>query len=185
LGGQKFTDHKVQSPLNNIANSCQVCHRESEDELKQNVYDRQWRVIEQRDELEKNLVRAHMEAKRAWELGATEEQIYDALRDIRHAQWRWDYVAASHGASFHSPVEILRTIASGMDIAQEARLKLARILAILGHTEEIPYPDISTKAKAQAFIGLEMDQLKSEKKEFLGTIVPKWMEEGKDREKSY
>ena len=27
-GGQKFTDHHIQSPLNNIANSCQVCHRE-------------------------------------------------------------------------------------------------------------------------------------------------------------
>ncbi len=27
-GGQKFTDHHVQSPLNNVANSCQVCHRE-------------------------------------------------------------------------------------------------------------------------------------------------------------
>ena len=27
-GGQKYTDHHIQSPLNNVANSCQVCHRE-------------------------------------------------------------------------------------------------------------------------------------------------------------
>ena len=32
-GGTKFTDHKIQSPLNNIANACQVCHRESESSL--------------------------------------------------------------------------------------------------------------------------------------------------------
>ena len=32
-GGVKFTDHKIQSPLNNMSNSCVVCHRESEVEL--------------------------------------------------------------------------------------------------------------------------------------------------------
>lgn len=36
-GGVKFTDHHIQSPLNNVANSCQVCHRESEAELTSNV----------------------------------------------------------------------------------------------------------------------------------------------------
>jgi len=45
-GGIKFTDHHVQSPLNNIANSCQVCHRESENTLRNNVYDRQDKVFE-------------------------------------------------------------------------------------------------------------------------------------------
>jgi nitrite reductase (cytochrome c-552) len=185
VGGQKFTDHKVQSPLNNITNSCQVCHRDSEKELMKNVYDRQWRVVEQRDELEKNLVRAHIEAKVAWEMGATEAQMKEALQDIRHAQWRWDYAAASHGASFHSPVEILRTIASGMNMAQEARLKLARILSSLGYNEEVPYPDLSTKANAQAYIGQDMKTLNAEKQDFISKIVPRWMEEGREREKSY
>ena len=39
-GGVKFTDHHIQSPLNNIANTCQICHRESEETLKNNVYER-------------------------------------------------------------------------------------------------------------------------------------------------
>ena len=30
-GGVKTTDHHIQSPLANIAYSCQVCHRESEE----------------------------------------------------------------------------------------------------------------------------------------------------------
>lgn len=184
-GGQKFTDHKMQSPLNNIANSCQVCHREEALRLVQDVYERQDRIIENRHELEKQLVRAHVEAKKAWELGATEEQMKDILLGIRHAQWRWDYVAASHGGSFHSPVESSRTVASGITIAQETRIKLARLLAQLGHNEEIPYPDISTKAKAQEFIGLDMDKLNAEKQEFLETIVPKWLEEAEEREASW
>ncbi len=185
VGGQKFTDHKVQSPLNNIANSCQVCHRESEKELVKNVYDRQRRVIEQRDELEKKLVQAHVEAKMAWEKGAAEDQMAEALLDIRHAQWRWDYAAASHGGSFHSPVEILRTIASGISKAQEARLKLARILSSLGYNAEVPYPDISTKASAQKFIGLDIETLNVEKQEFILNVVPQWIEQGNEREKNY
>jgi hypothetical protein len=43
-GGLKFTNHHLQSPLNNISGSCQVCHRESEETLRQNVYDRQDKV---------------------------------------------------------------------------------------------------------------------------------------------
>lgn len=172
-GGQKFTDHKMQSPLNNMANSCQVCHREETARLVQDVYERQDRIAENRVKLEDLLVRAHVEAKKAWDLGATEEQMEDILTGIRHAQWRWDYVAATHGGSFHSPVEAGRTIANGITIAQETRIKLARLLAALGHNKEVPYPDISTKAKAQEFIGLDMEQLNAEKQEFLKTLIPK------------
>jgi nitrite reductase (cytochrome c-552) len=184
-GGQKFTDHHVQSPLNNVTNSCQVCHRESTERLVKDVYDRQDKIIENRDNLEELLVRAHVEAGKAWELGATEQQMENILLDIRHAQWRWDYAAASHGGSFHSPVETSRVISTGITTAQEARLKLARLFATLGHNKEIPYPDISTKAKAQIFIGMDEPKLKADKDIFLEKVVPKWIEAGKERERSY
>jgi nitrite reductase (cytochrome c-552) len=173
-GGQKFTDHHIQSPLNNVANSCQVCHREETAELIQNVYERQTMIIENRNKLEEILVHAHVEAKAAWDYGATEEQMEEILMDIRHAQWRWDYAAAAHGASFHSPVEIGRVVGQGLAIAQEARVKLARVLAALGHNEPVPYPDISTKAKAQEYIGLPMEELREEKEKFLEEVVPVW-----------
>ena len=184
-GGQKFTDHKMQSPLNNVANSCQVCHREETATLIANVYERQDKIIENRDKLEELLVRAHIEAGKAWDLGATETQMKDILMGIRHAQWRWDYAAAAHGGSFHSPIEIGRTISTGITIVQETRIKLARLFASYGFNEEVPYPDIATKAKAQKFIGLDMDHLNSEKQEFLKTVVPQWMKEAEEREKSY
>jgi nitrite reductase (cytochrome c-552) len=184
-GGQKFTDHKMQSPLNNIANSCQVCHREETEKLVQDVYQRQDMIMEGRIKLEKLLVRAHVEAKKAWDLGATESQMEKILMDIRGAQWRWDYAVASHGASFHSPLEISRTISSGIAMAQDARVELARVLAELGHNEKIPYPDISTKAKAQEFVGLPMEELREEKEEFLNTIVPQWEQIADQREASW
>ncbi|WP_430931688.1 ammonia-forming cytochrome c nitrite reductase [Saccharicrinis sp. 156] len=184
-GGQKFTDHKIQSPLNNVANSCQVCHRQETANLIANVYANQDRIIENRDKLEELVVRAHVEAKKAWDLGATETQMKDILMGIRHAQWRWDYAAASHGGSFHAPVEIGRVIGTGIDVAQETRVKLARLLAELGHNKEVPYPDISTKAKAQKFVGLDMVQLYQEKKRFKENVVPQWIKEAQAREKSW
>jgi nitrite reductase (cytochrome c-552) len=184
-GGQKFTDHKMQSPLNNIANSCQVCHREETATLMLNVYERQDKIIENRIKLEEMLVRAHVEAKKAWDLGASETEMKDILKGIRHAQWRWDYAAAGHGNSFHSPLETGRVISTGIAIAQETRIKLARLLASKGFNQEVTFPDISTKAKAQEFIGLDMKKMNEEKQDFLKNIVPQWMNAAKEREATY
>jgi len=181
-GGQKFTDHQMQSPLNNIANSCQVCHREEADELIKNVYDRQDKIIENRDKLEELLVRAHVEAKFAWDLGASEDQMKSVLQGIRHAQWRWDYAAASHGGSFHSPVEISRVISTGITIVQDTRIELARLMAEFGHNKPIEYPDISTKEKAQKYIGLDIEKLKEEKNIFKKNVLPEWKRKAKERE---
>lgn len=181
-GGQKYTDHHIQSPLNNVANSCQVCHREETASLIDDVYSRQKKSKENQLVLEDILVHAHIEAGKAWELGATEAQMQDILMDIRHAQWRWDYAAASHGGSFHSPVETARVISSGIARGQEARLKLSRLLAQLGYNQEVPLPDIDTKAKAQAYIGLDMVKLVAEKERFKKDIIPQWLEEAKERE---
>ncbi|MBB6460411.1 ammonia-forming cytochrome c nitrite reductase [Flammeovirga kamogawensis] len=184
-GGQKFTDHHIQSPLANPANSCQVCHRQEEKELIENVYSNQRKVKERTKRLEKILVRTHVEAKKAWDLGATEAQMKPILMDIRHAQWRWDYAVASHGGSFHAPVEISRIVTTATDKAQEARIKLARLLADLGYDKEVPYPAIETKAKAQKYIGLDMPKLEKEKKTFEKNIIPKWLEQAKAREAKY
>ena len=181
-GGQKFTDHHLQSPLNNVANSCQVCHREETEKLITNVYDRQRKSLENRIKLEDQLVKAHIEAGKAWELGATDVQMKDILMSIRHAQWRWDFSAASHGASFHSPVEMGRIIGSGIAEATEARVKLVRLLSSLGHNDPVEMPDISTKAKAQKYIGLDMEKLRADKEKFKTNQLPKWLEEAKQRE---
>jgi len=184
-GGQKFTDHHIQSPLNNVANSCQVCHREETDKLIENVYTRQDQIIENRDKLEELLVRAHVEAKKAWDLGANENEMKPVLKMIRHAQWRWDYAAASHGGSFHAPTEIGRIITTGVDRAQEARIALVRIFHKYGFDGEVPYPDIATKAKAQKFIGLDMDKLNAEKETFKKNLLPEWDKKAKEREATY
>lgn len=184
-GGQKFSEHHTQSPLNDVSSSCMVCHREETEDLIDDVYSRQDKIKEIRDQLEIQLVWAHFEAKAAWDNGATEEQMKPVLKLIRQAQWRWDYVAASHGSSFHAPLEVSRIISHGLDKAREARMQLQRILISLGVKDGIPYPDIDTKAKAQKLIGLDMPALEKDKQEFLKNEIPKWAAKAKEREKNY
>ena len=126
-GGVKFTDHHIQSPLANTANTCQVCHRQETQTLMQDVYDRQDRIEELRRIAEKTIAAAHIEAKTAWDNGAVEDEMKPILKLIRHAQWRWDWVAAANGLGFHAPVEALRVLGTSIQKGEEAR----RMLAIL------------------------------------------------------
>jgi len=181
-GGVKFTDHHIQSPLSNIANSCQVCHREETDRLVQDVYDRQDRIEELRRIAEKGLAAAHIEAKAAWDAGATEAEMKPILKLIRHAQWRWDWVAAANGMGFHAPVEALRVLGTSIQKAEEARRQISIVLVKRGAQYPVPLPDLSTKDKAQKYIGLDPQKLKANKQEFLNTTAVKWDEAAKKRQ---
>jgi nitrite reductase (cytochrome c-552) len=178
-GGVKYTDHHIMSPLANIDRTCQTCHRQDAEVLRQNVYERQEKCNEVRDRAEQELARAHFETKFIIDNGATEAELKPIQALLRKSQWRWDYAIASHGATFHAPQEVTRLLSHAVDFAQQARLLIAKVAAKHGHIGDIPVPDYSTKAKAQAAIGLDMQKLNSKKQQFLETIVPKWIEEAK------
>ncbi len=178
-GGVKYTDHHIMSPLANIERTCQTCHRQSAETLRQNVYERQRKCNEIRNRVENELATAHIEAKFAWDKGATEAEMKPVLDLLRKSQWRWDFAVASHGAAFHAPQEIMRILSHSLDFANQARLKVAKVLARHGYTADVPMPDISTKAKAQAYIGLDMKQKEADKEKFLNTVVPQWIKKAK------
>lgn len=175
-GGVKYTDHHIMSPLAHIDRTCQTCHRQDAETLRKNVYDREKKVYDFAGKVDKELAYAHIEAKFAWEHGATEPEMKKTLEDIRKSQWRWDYALAGHGAAFHAPQEVMRLLADAMEYAKDARLQVARIVARDGYTGTIPLPDLSTREKAAEYVGLNMRQLRSQKKDFLDSVVPKWIE---------
>jgi len=181
-GGVKFTDHHIQSPLNNVAASCQVCHREEKETLMADVYDRQDKLEELRHLAESALATAHLEAKVAWDNGATESEMKKSLTLIRHAQWRWDWVAAANAMGFHSPTEAMRVIGTSIQKAEEARRELAVVLIKHGVAYPPQLPDISSKTKAQIAAGLDMEALKKDKENLLKTVVPEWDKQAKERQ---
>ncbi len=129
-----------------------MCHRWSEQEIRARVESIQDKVREARSRAEDALAKAHLDVAAAMEAGAKDEELAAARRQIRHAQLKWDYIAASNGMGFHSPAEALRILGGAVDQAQQARLDCARILARHGYTQAIEYPDFSTKEKAQALV---------------------------------
>ncbi len=174
-GGVKFSSHHVTSPLRNIGRTCLTCHRDSEENLKALVYSHQDKLAEIRDMLEPELVKTHLMAKHAWESGASEAQMANSLQLIRQAQWRWDFVVASHGAAFHAPVESQRLFSHALERTFKAQIELTKILVKLGANPVIAMPDISTKDKAQTFIGQDMKQRREKKQRFIQNVVPGWL----------
>jgi len=153
-GGVKFTDHWVRSPLLNIANSCAVCHRWGEEEIRRRVEAIQDKVREGRVRAEASLAQAHFDVAAAAQAGASDSQLKPVRSLVRRAQMRWDFVAANNGMGFHSPQECLRVLNGAVDLAGQARVESARILARHGVAEPVQYPDYSTKEKAQSLVKL-------------------------------
>lgn len=177
-GGIKYSNHHLVSPVKYISSTCQTCHRDSEDKLKGYIYEYQDKVLEIRDRVENELSKAHIMASIAWKNGADDKMMGNSLKLLREAQWRWDFAVASHGASFHAPVETQRIMAHSLDKSLQAQLELQKILFNLG-VKSFEMPDISTKDKAQSFIGLDMKVLKEKKAEWIKSIVPEWLKKAK------
>ncbi len=175
-GSIKYSDHHVQSPLNTMDRSCMQCHRESENKLKTLIH----KKFERKELLTQitmdNLAKAHLEAGKAWEVGATKAEMKPILKEIRHGQWRWDYSIASHGSFFHAPEETLKLLASANEKAQQARLKLVKVLAKHGAIDYAA-PDFSTKEKAQKLAGVPLQKLIDAKMEFKKTLEKEWHKE--------
>ncbi len=177
-GGIKYSNHQVVSPLKNISATCQTCHRDSEENLRKYVYQYQDKALEIRDRIEQELSKAHIMAKTAWDHGASDKEMDPVLKLLRQAQWRWDFAVASHGASFHAPVETQRILAHSLDKSLLAQLEVQKVLFTHGITD-VALPDISTKEKAQTYIGLDMKTLKEEKSQWVDKVVPQWIENAK------
>ncbi|MGP2656374.1 ammonia-forming cytochrome c nitrite reductase [Malaciobacter sp. WC5094] len=179
-GGIKYTDHKIGNPLEQMDKTCMNCHRTSEKSLLANINEKRERKDDLHKKAMKAIAKAHLEAGKAWEVGATKEEMAPVLKDIRHAQWRWDYAVASHPAFFHAPEETLKVLGTALEKAGNARVKLAKILAKYGASDYVA-PAITDKAKAQEIIGLPFDKLVEDKKKFQKGLMQEWKKEAEKK----
>lgn len=175
-----FSDHKLVSPMADIENICLNCHDQEAEELKAIVETKLERKEQLMEIAMDNLAKAHLEAGKAWEIGASADEMKDILMDIRHGQWKWDYSIASHGSFFHAPEETLRLLAVANETAQQARLKLVQVLAKYGAVDYIA-PDFSTKEKAQALAGVPLKKLVTDKENFKATLLKEWQKQAVEK----
>lgn len=150
-GGIKFTDHQIRSPLYNMQNSCQVCHRWSEKEIVSRVNGIQDKNRELLNRAETAITLAHLEIRDAMNLGATDAELQGPRTLVSKSQMYWDYVAANNGMGFHAPQECARILGKSLDLAYQCRLAITELRAKKG-ARPFVMPDIGSKSKAQAYI---------------------------------
>lgn len=124
-GAVKVSDHNVHSPMLNVNRACQTCHRYPEEEIKARVDAIQGRTRELLDRAEDacvDLIRAIEEAKKR---GASDEQLAEARKLHRAAQWRTDFVQSENSRGFHASQETARVLGQAIDFARRGELKAA------------------------------------------------------------
>jgi nitrite reductase (cytochrome c-552) len=126
-GAIKISDHHVRSPLLNINNACQTCHRTSEQELLARataIQDRTRDMMSRAQDAVNDLILAIQAAKQG---GASDQQL-DAARQLqRRAQFRVDFVNAENSMGFHADQETARTLAEAIDYARQGHLAASTI----------------------------------------------------------
>ena len=124
VGALKVSDHHVRSPLLNIANACQSCHRVAEDELKARAETIQDRNFEMRNRAMDALVELIGDIKTAKEHGADETRLAAARDFQRKAQFLLDFVEAENSMGFHAPQESARVLDQSLDLIRRGQLAL-------------------------------------------------------------
>lgn len=126
-GALKLSDHHVRSPMLHVAQSCQVCHRYEETEIKDRVAIIQERTKKLMDRALDALIALIDDIDAASKAGATNDELAAARDHQRRAQLRVDFINAENSMGFHAPQEAARILGEAIDFAQQGRLELAAI----------------------------------------------------------
>jgi nitrite reductase (cytochrome c-552) len=121
VGALKISDHHVRSPLLNVNNACQTCHKWSEDELKGRVLTIQQRHFELRNLAMDALVALIADIKAA-SAGRTEAELAKPREFQRKAQFYLDFVEAENSTGFHAPQEAARVLGASIDFARQGQV---------------------------------------------------------------
>lgn len=130
-GATKISDHWIRSPLTNVANSCQSCHKLDESALKERILTIQNRTAKQLRETETAIIAAIDAIKGAMAAGATDDDLKEARDFQRKANMRWDFISSENSTGFHSPQEAARVLGDGLNFARMAQISAERLTAKL------------------------------------------------------
>ncbi len=126
-GAIKVSSHHVRSPMLNVAQACQTCHRYDETEIKARVeviQDRTQKLLTQSESAVVDLINAIATAMKAKK---TDSQLKTARDFQRKAQFRADFINAENSMGFHAPQEAARLLAESINFARLGQLEVAKL----------------------------------------------------------
>jgi nitrite reductase (cytochrome c-552) len=124
VGALKISDHHVRSPLLNVNNACQPCHKWPEAELRARAETIQTRTVELRDRALDALMALIADIAAARAAGATDAQLEQARKAQRRGQFYVDFVESENSNGFHAPQEAMRILGNAIDILRSGQLSL-------------------------------------------------------------
>lgn len=137
-GAMKVSSHWVRSPLLNISNACQTCHRVDEDELREKVEGIQGRtvaMIERAAGAMTDMLDAIREAQAA---GASPDQLAPIFELQKKAMWRLDFVSSENSRGFHADQESVRILGESIDYSRQAQALALRLRAGAAPDSDLP-----------------------------------------------
>ena len=134
VGALKISDHHVRSPVLNINNACQTCHKWPEEELKARIETIQERTFQMRGMAMDALIALIADIKKAQTSGMPADRLKQARDYQRKAQFFLDFIEAENSMGFHAPQEAGRVLAQSIDYSRKGQATLA------GLTLTVPAP---------------------------------------------
>jgi nitrite reductase (cytochrome c-552) len=118
MGAMKVSDHWVRSPLLNVDNACQTCHRWSGAELIDRVHTIQDRTYQLRNIAIDATLELAKAIRRSADAGAPVGRLDVARIQQRRAQFLTDFVEAENSMGFHADQEAARVLGLAINYAR-------------------------------------------------------------------
>ena len=134
VGALKISDHHVRSPVLNLNNACQTCHRWSEEELKARIETIQERTYRMRGLAMDAVIALIQDIKKAQAAGVPEARLAQARDYQRKAQFFLDFIEAENSMGFHADQEAVRILGESIDFSRRGQAVLG------GMTIQVPSP---------------------------------------------
>jgi nitrite reductase (cytochrome c-552) len=132
VGARKVSDHHVRSPLLNVNNACQTCHKWPEDELVARAERIQERTVGLRDRALDALMALIADLEAAQATGAPEGALAAARAAQRRGQFYLDFVESENSNGFHAPQEAARILGVAIDHFRQGQVALRPLPARAG-----------------------------------------------------
>jgi nitrite reductase (cytochrome c-552) len=147
VGAMKISDHHVRSPVLNINNACETCHKWSEEELKYRIDTIQTRTHEMRDVAMDALLALITDIKKAQAGGATDADLAAPRNYQRKAQFLLDFIEAENSNGFHAPQEAGRILLRSVDYSRQGQAALGKMTVGAGGAPAAPPTASPAKTK--------------------------------------
>jgi nitrite reductase (cytochrome c-552) len=123
VGNRKITSHNFAGPLTNPGASCGICHRQSDDYIRDRVQQIQEDVVKLLSEVEEELVRGITMLSAVVVTPGVDPELINRAQKLHFQSFlHYEWVATANSKGFHNPREALTVLAKAMQLTKEMQL---------------------------------------------------------------